>query len=109
MADTLKHIEDSSFVEEISKGVTLVDFYADWCGPCRMLTPVLEKVAKELGGQAKIVKVNVDTAQATSSQYQISSIPTMILFKDGKKVDQLMGLQNEAAIKKFILSAVSTT
>lgn len=102
----MKHLTDETFSKEIAKGVTLVDFYADWCGPCRMLAPVLEQVSKELSAKASIAKVNIDSEQKTASHYQITSIPTMILFKDGKEVSRLMGLRSASAIKDFVLAAV---
>jgi len=101
-----KHLTDANFDHEIKHGVTLVDFHADWCGPCRMLAPVLEEVAKEIKGKASIGKVNIDNEQKTAAQFQITSVPTMILFKDGKEVNRLIGLRNADAIKKFILAAV---
>lgn len=102
----MKHLTDASFANEVANGVTLVDFYADWCGPCRMLAPVLEQVAQEIEGKAHIAKVNIDNEQKTASQFQITSVPTMILFKNGKEVKRLVGLRNAKDIKEFILAAV---
>lgn len=102
----MKHLTDANFGEEVKKGVTLVDFHANWCGPCRMLAPVLEQVAKEVKGKAIIAKVDIDSEQKTASQFQITSVPTMILFKDGKEVNRLVGLRNAEAVKDFILSVV---
>ena len=104
-SEFVKEIQEDNFNAEIAKGVTLVDFSADWCGPCRMLTPILDQVAQELKDKAKIVKINVDNAQQIASQFQVTSVPTMILFKDGKKVGSLVGLRDAAALKEFILSA----
>ena len=104
--DHFKHLSDENFANEIQKGVTLVDFYADWCGPCRMLTPILEEVAKQVEGKATIAKLDIDAAQNVAGQFQITSVPTMILFKDGKEVNRLIGLKNADAVKSFILSAV---
>lgn len=102
----MKHLTDSNFDQEIKKGVTLVDFHANWCGPCRMLAPVLEQVEKEVQGKAEIGKVDIDEAQKVASNFQITSVPTLILFKDGKEVNRLVGLRNAAAVKEFVLSAV---
>jgi thioredoxin 1 len=102
---SFKHLTDSNFEAEIKSGVTLVDFHANWCGPCRMLAPVLEDVAKEIEGKAVIGKVDIDTEQKTAAQFQISSVPTMVLFKDGKEVNRLVGLRDAKAIKEFILAA----
>lgn len=106
MADKeIKHFTDANFAQETSKGVVLVDFHADWCGPCRMLAPVLEQVAKEMADKAVIGKVNIDTEQKTASQFQITSVPTMVILKDGKEVNRLVGLRNAEVIKET-LSAV---
>ena len=102
----IKHFNDNEFDKEIQKGIVLVDFHANWCGPCRMLAPVLEAVAKEVKGKATIGKIDIDSEQKTASHFQITSVPTMILFKDGKEVNRLVGLRNADAIKDFILSAV---
>lgn len=101
----IKHFTDSDFEKEIKTGVTLVDFYADWCGPCRTLAPVLEQVAKDLKGKAVVGKVDIDNEQKTAGHFQITSVPTMILFKDGKEVGRLVGLRNADAVKDFISSA----
>ena len=106
MSEHVKKVTEDQFDSEIKSGVVLVDFYADWCGPCRMIAPHLEALAKELSGQASIVKIDVDHAQKVASTYQVTSIPTLVLFKNGKKVDQIVGVRNKEALKEFILSAV---
>lgn len=102
----MKHLTDANFSKETAKGVTLVDFHANWCGPCRMLAPVLEQVAKDLQGKAVIAKVDIDSESSTAAQFQITSVPTMILFKDGKEVKRVIGLKNAETIKEMILSVV---
>ena len=82
----------------------LVDFYADWCGPCKMIAPVLEELATELQGVAKIVKVNVDHCPGVASQFKVMSIPTLILFKDGQAVQQTVGFQPKASLLSLIES-----
>ncbi|MEN9344354.1 MAG: thioredoxin [Chlamydiota bacterium] len=100
----IEHFDEASFQQKIQTGTTLVDFYADWCGPCRMMSPVLEKVAKEVKAKAKIAKLDIDQAQKIASQYQVTSIPTLILYKEGKEVGRLVGLRDAGAIKQFIES-----
>ena len=100
----IKHFDDANFHAETQKGIVLVDFYADWCGPCRMMTPVLEKVAKEVKGKAVIGKIDIDSAQKVASAHQVTSIPTLILYKDGKEAGRLVGLRDATAIKQFIES-----
>jgi thioredoxin 1 len=100
--EEIKHLAEETFHNDIQHGVVLVDFYADWCGPCRMMTPVLEKVAKEVKGHATIGKLNIDNAQKVAAQFQVTSIPTLILYKGGKEVGRLVGLRDAAAVKQFI-------
>ena len=104
-SDLISYLDENSFDKNVATGVTLVDFYADWCGPCRMLSPVLEDVAKELKGKAKIAKLDIDNSQKIAAHYQVMSVPTMILFKDGKEVNRLIGLRDAEGVKKFIDSA----
>ena len=84
MAGSMKILTKDDFQTEIKKGVVLVDFYADWCGPCRMLTPVLEKLAKELQPSVTIAKLDIDEAQDIASSFEVTSVPTLILFRQGK-------------------------
>ena len=91
-------LNDSNFDAEINKGATpvLVDFWAPWCGPCRMIAPVLDKIADAMAGQAIIAKVNVDEAPGVASRFRVSSIPTLLFFKNGEVNEQVVGLQGEA-------------
>ncbi len=97
-------VTDSSFENEVLKSSTpvLVDFWAEWCGPCRALAPKLEEVASELGGKVKIVKVNVDENPATPSKFGIRGIPAMLLFKGGSEIGQLVGNHPKEAILDFL-------
>lgn len=100
-----QEVSDSTFAAEVLQAKTpvLVDFFAAWCGPCQMLGPIIDKLAEEYKDQpVKIVKVNVDEAPQTAGQYQVMSIPTLIVFKDGKNVQTLMGLQAEEDLKKLL-------
>ena len=105
-SDLIKHFTDENFQKEIGKGVTLVDFYAIWCGPCRMLSPIIEDVAKHFEGKAKIGKLDIDSEQKIAALFQVTSVPTLILFKDGKEINRLIGLRDMEAIKEFILSVL---
>jgi len=103
MSKKFKELTDENFQKEIAKGLTLVDVFADWCGPCRMLTPVLERVADDVAGKATIAKLDIDESQRIAANLQVTSVPTMILFKDGKEVGRMVGLKDEDAVKGFIL------
>ncbi len=100
--DTGDSLTAASFNEKTATGVVLVDFYADWCPPCKALAPVLEEIAKEKAGEVSIVKVNVDHNEELASSYQISSIPHLILFKDGKVVDSKLGFQEKQELLNWI-------
>jgi thioredoxin 1 len=86
-------VTDADFesVVEQNAGLTVVDFWATWCAPCRMIAPVLEQLAEEYAGKAKVAKLDVDTNVRTASRFQVRSIPTLLFFKDGKLVDQVIG------------------
>ena len=85
-----------------AKGVTLVDFWADWCAPCHALTPILHQVEEELGDRVKVIKVNVDENQQLAMQHGISSIPTVKLFKDGKEAETLIGVMPKVSYVSII-------
>ena len=95
-------VNDAGFKEEIGSGLTLVDFWAPWCGPCKMIAPILEELAPEVEGKANIAKLNVDDNQATASEYEVMSIPTLILFKDGEPVDKVVGFQPKEQLASLI-------
>jgi thioredoxin 1 len=97
----LAHITDAAFDSEI-RGDTpvLVDFWAEWCGPCRMVAPVLEQIAVEQTGKLRIVKLNVDENQNTPMQFGVTGIPTMILFKDGEAVERIVGFMPKPQLLK---------
>ncbi|MEY4187376.1 MAG: thioredoxin [Planctomycetaceae bacterium] len=107
MAGSLHELTDATFGSEVleAKGVVLVDLWAPWCGPCLRLTPTLEALAGEVTGKARVVKVNVDNCQSTAGSLGVTSIPTVILFKDGKEVTRMVGCQPKDAYLKAIESA----
>lgn len=103
MAANVVYLDDSNFKNTISKGVTLVDFYADWCGPCRMIAPIIEELSTEFNGKAKIAKLDIEKAQEVTSELQVTSIPTVILFKDGNEVKRIVGLRDKETLKSMVL------
>ncbi|OCS88395.1 thioredoxin [Caryophanon tenue] len=93
---------DQNFGQEISQGTVLVDFWAAWCGPCKMIAPVLEELDTEIGNDVKIVKVDVDENQVTAGEYGIMSIPSLLLFVDGELKGKTAGYQPKEALIEFI-------
>ena len=106
MSENLVTFTEANFQEEIQNATVpvIVDFWAEWCGPCRMLTPILEGLATELGDKVKIGKVNVDEQQALAAQFQVRSIPMLVFFKNGKPVETVVGVQSKAAITAKLAS-----
>lgn len=92
------NVTDQSFKSEVASGTVLVDFWAPWCGPCKMIAPVLEELDKELGEKLKIVKVNVDESPETASAHGIMSIPTLMVLKNNEVVDKIVGFQPKDAL-----------
>lgn len=104
---SVKHIAEKDFKAEVldDKGMVLVDFYAEWCGPCKMLAPILEEVAGELD-KLKIVKINTDEAQTLSKEYAVMSIPTVYLFDGGTPISKFVGVKTKEEIIDFVQNAV---
>src|SRR5258708_1642263 len=100
---------DSNFKEQVleSKTPVVVDFWAPWCGPCKMVSPIIEELAKEYSGKAVIGKMNTDENQDTAGQYNVMSIPTVMIFKDGKPVQAMIGVQGKQTYKMEIEKVLS--
>jgi thioredoxin 1 len=98
-------LDTKSFDEEIAKrgsGTLLVDFWAEWCGPCRLMSPIIDRMATRFKGKARFGKVNVDENQALAARYGVLSIPTLLLFKDGQVVEQVVGTTSEDNLARLI-------
>ncbi|WP_347939182.1 thioredoxin [Rickettsia oklahomensis] len=102
------NVKDSSFKKEVleSNLPVLVDFWAEWCGPCKMLTPVIDEISKELQGKVKVLKMNIDENPNTPSEYGIRSIPTIMLFKNGEQKDTKIGLQQKSSLLDWINKSI---
>ena len=108
MAGNLHEFTDANFGDDVLKSSepVLVDFWAPWCGPCRMLMPIIEELAEEFSGKVKIGKVNTDENQQTAASYGITSIPTVMLFKDGEMIDKVVGAPPKDHFVKMLGTAV---
>ena len=108
MSEHILHVTDANFKAEVLESATpvLVDYWAEWCGPCKMIAPILEEVAKEYGGKLKVAKLNIDENPKTPGEYGIRGIPTLILFKGGKMVDQLVGNQPKEVIEQLLAKSL---
>ncbi|TAE81082.1 MAG: thioredoxin TrxA [Alphaproteobacteria bacterium] len=105
---SVKHVSDNSFQQDVLKadGSVLVDFWAEWCGPCRNLSPILDQLAEELGGKVTIAKVNIDESPEAPSTYGVRGIPTMILFKNGQAVATKVGALPKTQLKEWLESHI---
>jgi thioredoxin 1 len=99
---SLVQVKEGEFENEVIKSEkpVIVDFYADWCGPCKAMEPIFDQLSKKYEGKVKFVKLNVDENQSIAIEYGVMSIPTLIIFKEGKPVDNLMGLQDENSLEE---------
>jgi thioredoxin 1 len=104
MAEGIMEVSDATFDAEVLKSdlPVLVDFWAPWCGPCKAIGPVLDEVSKGYAGKIKFAKCNVDNSPVTPGNYGIRAIPTLILFKDGKQVDQIVGMADRSKIEQIL-------
>lgn len=97
-------LNDVNFDSEVKRSTqpVLVDFYAAWCGPCRMQLPIMDEIAKDYSGKARIAKLNVDNGQSKAAEYGISSIPALLLFKDGELVERMVGLHSKSQLSNVL-------
>ncbi|MFC4321009.1 thioredoxin [Litchfieldia salsa] len=102
----ISNVTDQNFNTETSEGVVLADFWAPWCGPCKMIAPVLEELDSEMGDKVKIVKLDVDENQETAGKYGVMSIPTLLVFKNGEVVDKVVGFQPKDALAEVLTKHV---
>lgn len=98
----MKELTNQTFDAAIASGLTLIDSWATWCGPCRMQTPILEELSRELSGNKKIAKVNVDQERDLALKFGIQSIPTILVFQEGRLVDRLVGVRMKDELKQII-------
>ena len=105
--DNIKHLTEDTFSKDIQDGVVLVDFYADWCGPCRMISPVLADLAKGRAGHLKIVKVDVDANPDLARRFGAMSIPLLVVIRDGAEVDRVVGALPRAALEQRLEPALA--
>ena len=108
MSEHILHVSDGSFENEVlkSESPTLVDFWAEWCGPCKMIAPILDDVAREYAGRVKVTKINIDDNPATPSKFGIRGIPTLLLFKGGNVEAQKVGALSKSQLTTFIDSNI---
>ena len=105
---TIAHLTDDNVATEVEQGsgLTIVDFWAEWCGPCRMIAPALDEISGAMGDKVKIVKLNVDESPKTASKYGVMSIPTLMIFKGGEMASRQVGAAPKAKLQQWITSAV---
>ena len=109
MSDHVSHVSDAQFEDQVlkSEGPVLVDFWAEWCGPCKMIAPALEEIASEMAGKVKIAKVNIDENPELAAQFGVRSIPTLLMFKDGEIAANLVGAAPKSRLSDWIKNSAA--
>jgi len=104
LSDKITHVTDDSFAQEVlqANGPVLVDYWAEWCGPCKMIAPIVEEIASEYGGRLKVAKMDIDSNNVTPQHYSIRGIPTLMIFKDGKVQATKVGALTKGQLKAFV-------
>ena len=102
----VEHLNDGSFAEKTAAGVALVDFFATWCGPCKMLGPIIEEIGDECDGSFKVFKADVDEAEDSAMDFGVMSVPTLVILKDGVEIERMVGVQPKAAILDAVRKVV---
>ena len=108
VSDKITHVTDSSFEQDVlgADGPVLVDYWAEWCGPCKMIAPILDEIAEEYGDRIKVAKMDIDSNPATPRQFNIRGIPTLMIFRDGKVQSMKVGALTKGQLKSFVEEAV---
>ena len=108
MSDKINHVSDSSFEQDVlsAEGPVLVDYWAEWCGPCKMIAPILDEIAEEYGDRIKVAKMDIDSNPNTPRQYNIRGIPTLMIFRDGKVQAMKVGALTKGQLKAFVEESV---
>ena len=99
-------VTDSTLLSEVQKGITLVEFWAPWCGPCKMLGPILEELEEELAPKVKIAKLNIDENEIIANQLGIRSIPTMVLYQNGQPLERIVGYKPKEVLKDYLIKKI---
>lgn len=107
MAANVKQLNDENFDKETASGVVLIDFYADWCGPCRMMAPVIEEFATKQSGKVSVAKVDIEASPSVTQRFGVTSIPTLVLLKDGKQVGTYVGLKDGPQLEALVTSGLA--
>lgn len=105
-SELITQLDDNSFEQVTSQGLVLVDFFAEWCGPCRMLSPILEELAEKFEGKMRVAQLDIDVAQQATTKFEVMSVPTLILFKNGQEVERVVGLRDADALTELVSKSI---
>lgn len=108
MAELIQHLTDDNFSEQTQNGTILIDCHAEWCGPCKMMEPVIDEFAEAMKGEVSVAKLDIDANQKVTQDLQVTSVPTIVLFKDGKEISRFVGLKDLDTLKALVADATAT-